>query len=243
MECVTGFQDDVLAELLDGAFRMTCLRICPSDFGLPITRDRKYMLFLSAKLQWHPAVEAMGQLQLAFSQLFLRQVQMRGDMMLRAPNPQVDEYIRSLAHSRHLPDERAPGKPWSCFLAMSKSNQASVLEHERALIDAGFSLRSGIMSNIAQRASHMGPVLSGNMPALLRNSWLWSFRLRRLALPLEMLELQGYNIFGDEACRSCISDYVHNLSAARTRSLAGNAMHIQAIGSAILFLLSCTVTV
>ena len=48
-ECVPGFEDDVLADLVKEEYRVVCLRICPSVFGLPITRDRKYM-FYSTKL-------------------------------------------------------------------------------------------------------------------------------------------------------------------------------------------------
>ena len=46
-ECVVGFDDEALADLMDGKFKMYTLRACPSLFGLPITRDCKYMVFLS----------------------------------------------------------------------------------------------------------------------------------------------------------------------------------------------------
>ena len=52
VECVEGFNDALLQCLLGDAFQVTCLRVCPSLFGLPITRRRKYMLCFLAWPQW-----------------------------------------------------------------------------------------------------------------------------------------------------------------------------------------------
>ena len=51
-------------------------------------------------------------------------------------------------------------------------------------------------SNLQQNADYMGPV-SGNVPALLQSSNLWLFGKRRLALPMEHLEVQGWNVWGN----------------------------------------------
>ena len=219
---------------------MHTLRACPSLFGLPVTRDRKYMVFLSRRLEWCDAVHTVG-VQEAFRKLFARPVVMRGDELLRAPDAAVDDFVRSLAVARGLPPVGPGGVAWSCYLAMSSASKQSVRDHEESLAAAGFAQRAAVLTNIAQRASHMGPVLSGFVPALLRSSLLWSFRKRRLVLPAEHLELQGYNLWGNEDRRSVVAALLPSLRSTSLKSLAGNAMHIQSIGSVLMFVVSCTV--
>ena len=87
----------------------------------------------------------------------------------------------------------------------------------------------------------MGPT-ADVVPALLRASVLWSFRLRRVALPLEHLELQGWAMFdsssGPQSCQ-CIGAF-RQLSDQKLRQLAGNGMHLAVIGSVLAFALDCT---
>ncbi|CAE7778137.1 unnamed protein product [Symbiodinium sp. CCMP2592] len=241
VECVTNFDDETLAELLADSYQMHTLRACPSLFGLPVTRDRKYMVFLARRsLVWCDAVNSVGP-QEAFRKLFARPVVMRGDELLRAPDAAVHDFVSSLAVARGLPESGSGSVAWSCYLAMSPANRQSVRDHEQSLQAAGFAEQAAVLTNIAQRASHMGPVLSGFAPALLRSSLLWSFRLRRIVLPAEHLELQGYSLWGNEERRSVVSDVLPSLRSSSLRSLAGNAMHIQSIGSVLMFVVSCTV--
>ena len=83
----------------------------------------------------------------------------------------------------------------------------------------------------------MGPSC-GNVPALLRRTNLWLFGQRRLALPSEHLECQGWNLFGDPAClyKSPITpEQLQNMKPARVKSFAGNGMHLQVLASVLAF--------
>ena len=232
-ECVVGFDDEALADLMDGKFKMYTLRACPSLFGLPITRDRKYMVFLSNRLSWHPAISALGCAE-AFQKLFAKQVVMRGDGLLRAPPSAVKEFIAKLATRRDLPQQRSRGGGWSNFLVMTPAQKTSLLKHEDALETAGLPPKAAVLTNLAQWPEHIGPVLSGHVPALLRRSSLWSFRLRRMVLPEELFEIQGYNIFGDGASASTLKGAMSIVKDSAKKSLCGNGMHVQAIGSALI---------
>ena len=240
VECVPGFDHELLASLVQEVYELVCLRICPSAFGLPISRDRKYMLLTSKRMQWDACVREMGH-QVAFEKFFARQVHMRGDEMLRASPELVQSRVTAMAVSRGLPLTRSGGRPWSMCLAMTRSQQAMVDEHERALTSAGYSEHSAILTNIAQRADFMGPVFTGYVPALLRKSLLWSFRLRRLVMNEELFELQGYNMLGDNPeKRSCLAGALAVVPETARRSMAGNGMRVQSVGCAFLFLLACT---
>eukprot|EP00439_Symbiodinium_sp_Y106_P025582 s5201_g3.t1 len=240
VECVCGFDDELSSELVVEWFDMVSLQICPTMFGLPVARERKYMVFLGKHMCWAPEVVSKGHQQ-AFEQLFSCQVQMRGDELLRASPELVASHIAKMAASRQLPALRSSGLPWSCFLAMSPSQQNSLKAHEDWLVQAGYNVRSSVMSNIRQKPEYMGPVLSGYVPTLLQSSILWSFRQRRLVLPAEMLELQGYNVLDqDPSRRSCIATCLSDISDTAIRSMAGNATHISCIGNVLAFVLACS---
>ncbi|OLP89574.1 hypothetical protein AK812_SmicGene28969 [Symbiodinium microadriaticum] len=211
VECVCGFDDELLSELVRESFDMVCLEICPSMFGLPIARERKYMVFLAKHMCWAPEVVSKGHQQ-AFEQLFSCQVHMRGDELLRASPELVASHVHNMAQA-----------------------------HEAWLVQSGYHVQSSVMSNIRQKPEYMGPMLSGYVPTLLQSSVLWSFRHRRLVLPVEMLELQGYNLLDqDPSRRSCIETCLSEISDTAIRGMAGNAMHIQCIGNVLAFVLACS---
>ena len=81
-------------------------------------------------------------------------------------------------------------------------------------------------------------------PALQRGALLWTKAKRRLATPLEHVEIQGYDAFGegedsDEAKQEWVT-MLRSLSAVRQRSIDGNGMHAAAVGAALMFVLSGT---
>ena len=138
VECVPNFDHGTLALLMEDKFDLFCLRVCPSMLGLPILRERKYMILLKKqKIVWEPKVLELGH-QAAFQLLFGRFVVMSGDQMLRAPNHAVQAFIAKKAERRGLPRTRRSGEPWSCYLAMSRTAQITVDEHEAVLTEAGY---------------------------------------------------------------------------------------------------------
>ena len=112
--------------------------------------------------------------------------------MLRAPAEDIRDWIDKRAVLSNLPARKQGGKHWSCYQALSFASQRSIEEHEQALVAAGCSERAAVFSNLSQRPHHMGPQLNGMIPALLRRSQLWSFRLRRVPLPQELLEVIAF---------------------------------------------------
>ena len=87
---------------------------------------------------------------------------------VRAPPSAVKEFIAKLATRRDLPEQRSSGGGWSNFLVMTPAQQTSLLKHEDALETAGLPPKAAVLTNLAQRPEHIGPVLSGHVPALLR---------------------------------------------------------------------------
>ena len=147
VECTPVFDDMLLSQLLRGVYNLACLKVCPSLFGLPMTRDRKYMIATAKSMQWDSEVLAVGHQQ-AFERLLARQVEMQGDEMLRAPADEISKFVAALAAVRKLPPKRSSNTDWSCFLAMSRGLQNSVSEHEAALTSAGFAPTSPVLSNL-----------------------------------------------------------------------------------------------
>lgn len=91
------------------------------------------------------------------------------------------------------------------------------------------------------------------IPALIRNSTLFSMLHQRNMLLPEMFEVQGFPVFVPEDCpyvcpfRNVLVDEDGERGQLKYRSpppyiraMAGNGMHVQAVGHAILFLLACT---
>ena len=104
--------------------------------------------------------------------------------------------------------------------------------YEKQAIDNG-SLPHGLC-NLRQRPSFMAS--TATVPALLRRSFLWCLGLKRPLLPQEHLEVMGFKMFGDSPCSAAL--VLNSLTGTEQRSLAGNSMHMAAIGSVLMFLLA-----
>ena len=137
----------------------------------------------------------------------------------RAPALGVKNYIAKLAEQQHLPKNTRSGKDWSCFQAVSRAVRDKIQAHQEELarkllsadLDSGLAATADDplelrhwTSNVAQQPHFMGPV-RGNVPAMLQHTNLWIFGKRRLALPMEHLEIQGWNILNIWKCRQPIS--------------------------------------
>ena len=237
VENVMLFDDMTLAKLMSPRFDVVCLKVCPTLLGLPIQRQRKYMLLVSKKLKWLPSVTAMGY-QKAFEKLFARGIGMHGDQMMRAPEAEVREIIQKMATAQGLPLHRQSQKEWSYFLVMTGASRAAVEKHETAIMEAGHARTASLVVNLANNPEFIGARPNGLVPAVLRSSKLWSFAKKRGVLPSELLEMQGYNIHGDRP--SAISDVLKDLTEPQVRELAGNGMHVQCVACVLAFALALT---
>ena len=85
LECTWGFDESIgLAPMEAAGFQVAVLKIAPTLLGLPVYRERKYMLLTKTSvLQWAPEISAQGH-QESFEHLFRRDVVMRGGDLARA---------------------------------------------------------------------------------------------------------------------------------------------------------------
>ena len=239
MECVEQFTDDIVRSAVQGIFELVSLRISPTMFGDPISRPRKYMILSRiSSVCWEPKIVETGH-QAVFHALFKRELLIHGDDKLQAPIEDVQRMIENMAKQRHMSPSRQSGRPWSCWQVMSAAQKSSLQNHEEKLRDMGQEIDAPFVSNLAQTPSFAAPKGPEALPVLLRRSSLWSFRKRRLATPLEHMALQNHVVFTaqEDPWRCSFLQGIYNLSDAQIKAVAGNGMHMHAIGSALLFAL------
>ena len=115
-------------------------------------------------------------------------------------------------------------------------------KYEDALKNRQNNRYASLVANLSQNPYFFNT--SSVMPALLRGSSLWSFEKSREVLPEELCEVQGMNIYSPDdmgfACpfRSAVANDV--FTARQLSQMAGNAMHMAAIGTALTFVLAGT---
>ena len=89
------------------------------------------------------------------------------------------------------------------------------------------------------------------IPALIQNSTLFSMLHQRTMTLPEMFEVQGFPVFVPPECpyvcpfRDAMvevdqGNFHFKQPPATLRSMAGNGMHVQCVGHALLFILGCT---
>ena len=241
VECVIGFDDEFLAEIFDGHFSLTTLRITPTMLGDPIQRHRKYMILFSdsSKLQWHPSILKFGSPQAAFEKLFARNIIMDCDERLRAPAEDIASNHKVLAVRRGMPEVRRSGRNWTGFQILTPALKTAVRFHEQVIQENEGTLKNPYVVNLHQSPNYVR-TNRGVASALLRTSRLWSVNKRRLLHPLEYLELQGLNIWDNDEFQCEFASALRQLSERQVRQMAGNAMHLRVVGVAIMFCLACS---
>ncbi|CAL1149503.1 unnamed protein product [Cladocopium goreaui] len=229
-ENVKNFDFESMADMVADIYDVYRFEISPSLLGHPSERQRLYLLMLhKEKRQWRRDSVAANP-QAAFEAMFGRETFM----------------------SNFLPETTSTGKNWSCYQAMSSSLRKNLDEHTTKKLEKESEMRQkGVevpaakmwMTNLAQKADWMGPVC-GKVPAILQRSSLWLYGQRRLALPLELLECQGWNLYGSAncpyRCEAKVWETLADLTESRIRSIAGNAMHVQCVASVLAFALAET---
>ena len=257
-ENTPAFDLKTLAELTAEKWHMQVIRVSPTLFELPVERKRIYILLLrKGKWRFQGLVASASSqkqaddetnfflLQEQFDSIFQRNIVMTAGSQFRAPETCKQQHVEVLAEAQKLPPTTASGKHWSCYQAVSAAARCKINEHKQALLEkSGETLedmtereRHQWTADLCQHPQYMGPSC-GNVPALLRRTNLWLFGQRRLALPSEHLECQGWNLFGDPAClyKSPITpEQLQNMKPARVKSFAGNGMHLQVLASVLAF--------
>lgn len=252
VECVPTFDAETLKEMVKEQYHLELLIFSPTLFGQPTERQRAYMILLRKdSFHWHPAISDYG-IQAAFERIYARTSLLLGEALFRAPKAVLDEFMQEQIHKQRMPLSSRSGKAWSPFQVSSRSVRDSIASHEKALTNriGSDGKRAEWICNLQQKADFM-QATHFRIPAILRQTHLWLFGRKRWALPIEYLEVQGYNIFGADAdgsedgdnhghlykCR--ITETLKALPSRVLKSVAGNGMHLQAVGSVILFVLGC----
>ena len=241
-----------LQEMVASHFTVDVLRVSPSLVGEPVERQRLYIIFLKrGKRQWSRRLVSECEkenksLQEYFESIFARRVSMLPDEKFRAPAEAVRSAIKKMEESQRLPPTTSSGKPWSCFQACTAAVRAKIVAHTQALKDKigpeamqDPEVLRNWTCNLAQHPEYMGPT-SGTIPAMLQKTELWLFAKKRLALPKEHLEVQGFNLWGQGPYVSHMRGALDKLKDARLKSLAGNAMHVHVLATVVGFVLACT---
>eukprot|EP00439_Symbiodinium_sp_Y106_P034529 s571_g4.t1 len=249
-ECTPSFDHQLLRELLQGTHDMETLLVGPDILGEPVLRTRLFMVLLKrSSMAWDDATQSAG-VQARFESIFGHTTVMSVLEKFRATGSDVDAYLKALAKSKHMPETSRSGKAWSWIHLCSAAQRASVKEHRDALerhvsseveLETKKNLGKGSewICNLRQTPEHV-PALWRRVPTLMRKSLLYVFGLRRVGLPLESLELQGWNVFGSRASHGSLTDCLRCLPSSQAMSLSGNGMHLHVLGSLMFFIFSCT---
>ena len=116
--------------------------------------------------------------------------------------------------------------------------QNMVESHEQELQKQGISRKEKWLVNLQNTPSWIGA--TQNVPALLRNTRLWSCFHGRLALQNELLEVMGYNIYDDDEYKCEFVEFLNSIGEQHLRAMTGNGMHLRAVGSIVMFVAACT---
>ena len=253
------FDIKTLSELTAEKWHMQVISVSPTLFGIPVERKRIYIILLrKGKLRFQGlGGVGCGQeqaeqnhfflLQERFDSVFHRNTVMTVGSQFRAPESFQKRHVQDLVQAQKLPSTTASGKQWSCFQAVSAAVRCKINEHKQALLEKSGQVwedmtqreRDQWTADLCQHPQYMGPTC-GHVPALLQRTNLWLFGQRRLALPSEHLECQGWNLFGDPASvyKSPIKiEQLQQMKPGRVKSFAGNGMHMQVIAAVLAFII------
>ena len=234
-ECSPGFDDAVFDEVFQGLYSSNPVVFSPLDLGLPSSRRRKYT---------HCMKKSMGEPSKVWShkhlrRLAFRQLQAAGTMYFRAPEHKVQEMCAAMAKKRGL--VRAKRIRYDAAMSVSSRlrRDGYITRAKERGVFRPMIQRGDIIINLTQNSRHHR-LLKPYAPSLMRKSSLYSLKLKRGMHPLEHFCVQGFPLWvGDaevEILNSLPIEFLESLKDSQVRSLTGNAMHLAAVGTAILFI-------
>ena len=148
----------------------------------------------------------------------------------------------SLAAARHLPARRPDGSPWKYRTVLPP--------HIGRLLDAHMDTLGGIdkkdsanlFFDISQKPDYRKKLVANVLPALMQKTFLFNVGHERCLLPEEHLEVMGWPAFAPQGSAHCLPwpEALRSMSSAAIRSVAGNGMHLGALGSVFMDLLGFT---
>ncbi len=245
VEALSGDYDIIIVEctsaldrsgfyMFEQMFEVHFISTCPSHVGLPIRRPRLYTVMLKKNaVVTHNIVSTLG-FEKLFAIVFHRRTVLSGDDLFRAPDNIVNEYLSGIAMRKGYPARRNSGRPWQSFSLLTHSERARV-----KMVEALNKKRGRLVVNVRQKFPFCNP--STCLPALLRQTNLWSVRHKRLAVPLEHIEFKGYAVFSEpdsEEGQAAFAQYLLGQPSCAVRRAAGNAMHACSVGYIMMLVLA-----
>ena len=134
----------------------------------------------------------------------------------------------------------AQGGPWPADWLLSDSRKQSLEAYLELRAELPGKYARCIIADINQRAHTSHRIISANIPTLLTTSDLWNFKQSRPLEPEEYLASLGIPVFSQQlpcALKTLLDDGLL-VSGKEWRRLAGNGMHLAAVGSVIMFALA-----
>ena len=116
-----------------------------------------------------------------YEHLFKHRCVMNGQIYFRAPTELVNSHLSKLAINRGLTAVRSSGEPWSYYQVCCSGLRARINDHNKAASEKGYEEDDPLLFPIGQNASHFCTRTSTHMPALLKQSMMYSRRLKVLA--------------------------------------------------------------
>ena len=218
-----------LAELerrFSALYSLYSIIVCPSDFGLPIRRPRRYTLMvLKGVVQFHGNLEDFLQKFKAIKlmdcvDLFKAPVEHQQDVLVKQARRHSAEVARSWTQTL------SPG-------ALQRYEDCT----------RAFSSRYGSSSSTVVDIDHNASIHRGgqtHLPSLVTHGTLWCLSEGRPAVGAEHMMAQGVPMF-DGAC-PWTPDTIASLTEAQLKKLAGNGMHVNVVGLLLIYVL-CHLTV
>ena len=156
IENVLQFPASAVEDMLGDLYHVDSIKFAPTDLGYPTQRRRHYLvLLLKGALRWKAAIAEQGGLQSAFFEIFAekRLEKIPGDCLLRAPQSDVEAWVRRQAVRRNMAERRSCGKEWSSFHVLPPGARSRLQSYEKLLEVDGDNVkekRPALMANIPQ---------------------------------------------------------------------------------------------
>jgi site-specific DNA-cytosine methylase len=243
-ENVFGYRGGVLLDVLGDDFVTTWKAFSPSDLGFPANRPRVYMIATrKATISRHPPDMTEEDL---FEKLFFRQLCLPGTVYFVASGEEVRAMKRnllqrslgSLGLSREAGADVVDALPWEALLG--PGNGLRLSEYRDAAQAHDYD-KEKCMANVAQNEDFFST--TAFVPTLLKSSLVFCLSpgINRLMTPLECFTVMGMDAHkqGKFLCHlDAFFKAQRGTSPTDMRCLAGNSMHMAAVGAVLMYALS-----
>ena len=262
LECTRSFDEEMLKYVLSPEYSVNTAVTCPTDFGIPAHRQRKYCLASLVNTMREATNTSWG----SNMEIFQRELVLDASVYFRASEQIVRERAEFLAKRRFLPSEGLEDK-WSHLL--TRGDQRRLQEYIARGEQEGATF---LCVNLAQRVDFLKMPMDGLVPPLMQKSGMYGMHLRqsdttdsnthsetqrtadssgkhvnREMMVIECLAVQGFPVMLDgehyavKHLPASMRSEKHlsrlGLNNNDWLSMAGNAMHVAQIGLLIVFAL------